>query len=78
MLELGGETPLEVCLRRRSEAGFDGMELGNKFPREPDALKQALGAVRHGLRVAAGIRPNCCARDADAEIAGPAARISTC
>jgi myo-inosose-2 dehydratase len=42
MLELGGETPLEVCLAEAKEAGFEGMELGNKFPREPEALKKAL------------------------------------
>jgi myo-inosose-2 dehydratase len=42
MLEIGGETPLEVCLAEAKEAGFEGMELGNKFPREPEALKKAL------------------------------------
>jgi myo-inosose-2 dehydratase len=42
MLEIGGDTPLEVCLAEAKEAGFEGMELGNKFPREPDALKKAL------------------------------------
>lgn len=40
--EIGGSTPLEVCLAEAREAGFAGMELGNKFPREPDALKAAL------------------------------------
>ena len=39
---LGGETPLEVCLAEAKEAGFEGMELGHKFPREPEALKTAL------------------------------------
>jgi inosose dehydratase len=42
MLEIGGETPLEVCLAEAKEAGFEGMELGNKFPREPNALRAAL------------------------------------
>src|SRR5215211_4981071 len=42
MPELGGETPLEVCLAEAKEAGFDGMELGNKFPREPEAEMKAL------------------------------------
>ena len=42
MRELGGETPLEVCLAEAREAGFEGMELGHKFPREPNALKAAL------------------------------------
>jgi inosose dehydratase len=42
MREIGGETPLEVCLAEAKEAGFEGMELGHKFPREPEALKAAL------------------------------------
>jgi inosose dehydratase len=42
MRELGGDTPLETCLREASEIGFQGMELGHKFPREPEALKAAL------------------------------------
>ena len=40
--EIGGETPLETCLAEAREAGFEGMELGHKFPREPNALKAAL------------------------------------
>lgn len=40
--EIGGGTPLETCLAEACEAGFAGMELGNKFPREPGALKAAL------------------------------------
>ncbi len=42
MRDLGGATPLEVCLAEAKEAGFTGMELGHKFPREPAALKRAL------------------------------------
>ena len=40
--ELGGATPLETCLSQASEIGFEGMELGHKFPREPAALRQVL------------------------------------
>jgi inosose dehydratase len=40
--EIGGATPLETCLAEAREAGFVGMELGHKFPREPKALKAAL------------------------------------
>jgi inosose dehydratase len=40
--ELGGETPLETCLAEAREAGFEGMELGHKFPRDPAALEAAL------------------------------------
>ncbi|HRK25230.1 MAG TPA: myo-inosose-2 dehydratase [Beijerinckiaceae bacterium] len=42
LLEIGGDTPLETCLAEAKEAGFVGMELGNKFPREAGALKAAL------------------------------------
>jgi inosose dehydratase len=40
--EIGGETPLATCLAEAREAGFEGMELGNKFPRQAAALKAAL------------------------------------
>ncbi|MSP67618.1 MAG: myo-inosose-2 dehydratase [Alphaproteobacteria bacterium] len=40
--EIGGATPLATCLAEASAAGFAGMELGHKFPREPAALKAAL------------------------------------
>lgn len=40
--DIGGATPLETCLAEAREAGFVGMELGHKFPREPRALKAAL------------------------------------
>lgn len=40
--DIGGETPLETCLAEAREAGFEGMELGHKFPREANALKAAL------------------------------------
>jgi inosose dehydratase len=42
MRELGGATPLETCLAEAREAGFEGMELGHKFPREAKALTAAL------------------------------------
>jgi inosose dehydratase len=50
--ELGGATPLETCLAEAEEAGFAGMELGHKFPREPGALKDVLG--RFGLELVSG------------------------
>ena len=31
--ELGGDTPLETCLRETTQAGYRGTELGGKFPR---------------------------------------------
>lgn len=39
---LGGETPLSVALTEGREIGYEGFELGNKFPREPEALKTLL------------------------------------
>ena len=35
MPELGGDTPIEQCLEEASVAGFRGIELGGKFPRNP-------------------------------------------
>jgi inosose dehydratase len=39
---LGGETPLETALREGAEIGYQGFELGNKFPKDPEALKAKL------------------------------------
>jgi inosose dehydratase len=50
--ELGGATPLETCLAEAREAGFEGMELGHKFPREPGPLRDVLG--RFGLDLVSG------------------------
>ena len=42
MPELGGDTPLEVCLSEAREAGYSGIELGNKFPRDAAVLAPIL------------------------------------
>lgn len=39
---LGGETPLETALGEGAEIGYQGFELGNKFPSTGPALKQKL------------------------------------
>ena len=39
MPELGGDTPIEVCLEEAKEAGFSVIELGGKFPRNPGIIK---------------------------------------
>jgi inosose dehydratase len=52
MPELGDDTPLEVCLREAREAGYDGIELGRKFPRSATELRPLL--VRHGLSLVSG------------------------
>jgi inosose dehydratase len=41
--ELGGDIPLDTCLAEASEAGFEGIELGHKFPRDPALLQSLLG-----------------------------------
>jgi inosose dehydratase len=68
MPELGGSTPLETCLAEAKLAGFDGVELGNKFPRDAAKLSPILAA--HGLRLASGwYSANLLERDAEAEFA---------
>jgi inosose dehydratase len=65
--ELGGETPLETCLAEARDIGFEGMELGHKFPREPQALKTVLG--KYGLRCVSGwYSSELSTRDSDAEL----------
>lgn len=49
---LGGETPLEVALSEGRAIGYEGFELGNKFPRESRALARVLDA--HGLSLVSG------------------------
>ena len=49
---LGGETPLEVTLAEGKAIGYEGFELGNKFPREPKALAAVLSA--HALALVSG------------------------
>ena len=39
---LGGDTPLETALAEGREIGYAGFELGNKFPKDPAALKAKL------------------------------------
>jgi inosose dehydratase len=49
---LGGETPLEVALAEGKAIGYEGFELGNKFPRESAALRAVL--AKHGLALVSG------------------------
>lgn len=49
---IGAHISLETCLRQAGEIGFDGIENGHKFPKEPEALKTMLAA--HGLRFVSG------------------------
>ena len=50
--ELGADITLETCLGEARAVGFEGMELGHKFPREPRALGELLG--RFGLKCVSG------------------------
>jgi inosose dehydratase len=52
MPELGDDTPLEVCLQEARAAGYDGIELGRKFPRNARELRPLL--ARHGLSLVSG------------------------
>lgn len=49
MPEIGGDIPLDTCLKEARAAGFVGMELGNKFPREAAALRPILEKHGHAL-----------------------------
>ena len=64
--DVGGETPLETCLTEAKAAGFEGVELGCKFPRTAPELEAALAP--HGLALVSGwYSTNLLERDADAE-----------
>jgi hypothetical protein len=41
---LGGETPLSTALSEGREIGYQGFELGNKFPKDPAALRELTAA----------------------------------
>src|SRR6266566_3451297 len=47
--ELGGDTPLETCLAEARLAAFEGIELGNKFPRDPAVLRPIMERYRLSL-----------------------------
>jgi len=68
MPELGGETTLETILSEAKQVGFEGMELGKKFPRTPEGLKAALAP--YGLACISGwYSAKLLSRDAEAEFA---------
>lgn len=49
---LGAEISLETCLADAAAAGYAGIELGGKFPRDPERLAPLL--ERHGLSLISG------------------------
>jgi inosose dehydratase len=68
MPELGGDTPLENILRDIRELGFEGVELGGKFPRDAASLKPLLQSHRIDL-IGGWYSGALLLRDAQAEIA---------
>lgn len=68
LLHLGGDTPLETCLNETKEAGYAGIELGNKFPRDPALLAPIM--QKHGLKLVSGwYSASLLTRSAEEEIA---------
>lgn len=75
MPELGADTPLEVCLSEARAAGFAGVELGQKFPRDAATLGPIL--ARHGLALASGWHGSrLLERDVEAEMAAAEPHIA--
>jgi inosose dehydratase len=63
---LGAENSLETCLTQARAAGYAGVELGNKFPRDAAKLRPILQA--HGLALVSGwYSGRLLERDVDAE-----------
>ena len=52
LAELGGDIPLETCLKDAAEIGYEGVELGRKFPRDGQKLSSILS--EYGLRLIGG------------------------
>lgn len=67
MPELGGDTPLEDILRDIQEVGFEGVELGGKFPRDPATLKALLARYKLDL-IGGWYSGSLLVQDAEAEI----------
>ena len=67
MPELGGDTPVETVLQDIQELGFSGVELGGKFPRDPNVLRALLSSHHLGL-VGGWYSSSLLFRSAEAEI----------
>src|ERR1700736_5512807 len=73
--ELGGDIPLATCLAEARMAGFAGIELGNKFPRDAALLRPLLAS--HGLQLVSGwYGGHLRERSLDAEIAAVEPHLS--
>lgn len=72
---VGGDISLATCLAETAAAGFAGIELGHKFPRDAAVLKPLLD--EHGLGLVSGwYSGELLARDSDAEIDAMTAHAS--
>lgn len=73
--ELGGETTLDELLGDVKEIGFQGVELGNKFPRDAATLKPIMRS--YNLEIIGGwYSSNLLVRDAETEIAAMASHLA--
>ncbi|TWT19854.1 myo-inosose-2 dehydratase [Luteimonas wenzhouensis] len=68
MPELGGDTPLESILADIRDVGFEGVELGGRFPRDAAVLKPLLDGYGLGL-IGGWYSGSLLVQDAEAEIA---------
>ena len=46
MPDLGAENTFEQCVSEMALAGFQGTEIGNKYPKDPKVLKTVSGYQR--------------------------------
>lgn len=75
MPELGGDTTLDDLLTDVKEIGFEGVELGNKFPRDAATLKPIMES--YGVEIIGGwYSSNLLFHEADAEIAAMAGHMA--
>ncbi|SEG53401.1 myo-inosose-2 dehydratase [Bosea lathyri] len=75
MQEIGGDIPLETCLSEAHQAGFVGMELGNKFPRDAATLRPVLEKHGHAL-VGGWYSTELLVREVEAELEAAAAHAT--
>lgn len=71
---LGGEVPLATALSEGREIGYEGFELGNKFPKDAEALGRVL--AEHDLALVSGwYSGELARRSADEEISAAQAHL---
>ncbi len=75
MPALGADISLETCLMQAREAGYDGVELGHKFPRDAATLGPLL--AKHDLALVSGwYSARLLERSADDEFAAMASHLA--